>query len=261
MHCDFELHAIESLSVANGQVSHIPLHRHKQLAEWLWVELGELELSVNGQCVTVGAGALVLIPCGQWCALTCSPAGEQRYKKLLVKQSTNSGNNEIRFTYSADPIFLASLIDELDRELQQTGTASSRQAQFLLNWLYAAAEPQHILNQAPSRAEMARILHRMEETCHLPFSLESLAAAAGLSKFHFSRHFKESVEQTPLQFVISCRMERAVKLLLSSEQPVAAISRLCGYKSATQFHAAFTRHTGSTPKRFRAHRQNVESDR
>lgn len=258
----FELHAIESITVAHGQVSHIPLHCHKQMAEWLWVESGELELTVNGERVTAGAGALVLIPCGQWSALSFSSDSEQRCQKLLVTHPANLGNDQIRFTYSANPAFLTSLLDELARELQQTSPASSRQAQLLLSWLYGAtAEPQSLPIQAAIPSKMARILHQMEETCHLPFSLESTAAAAGISKFHFSRHFKESVGQTPLQFVISCRMERARQLLLTSEQSVTDIANLCGYKSATQFHAAFTRHSGSTPKRFREQQQNLEAKR
>lgn len=257
----FELHAIESITVAHGQVLHIPLHRHKQMAEWLWVESGELELTVNDDRVTVGAGALVLIPCGQWCALSFSSDSEQHCQKLLVTHPADSGNDQIRFTYSASPAFLTSLVDELARELQQTSPASSRQVQFLLSWLYAAAKPPSAPTQTAASSEMARILHQMEETCHLPFSLESIAAASGLSKFHFSRHFKESVGQTPLQFVISCRMERARQLLLASEQSVSDIAGLCGYKSVTQFHAAFTRHNGSTPKRFREQQQNLEAKR
>lgn len=260
MNPDFELHAIESITVPNGQVSHIPLHRHEQLAEWLWVESGELELAVNEKRLTVETGAFVLIPSTKWCALSFSSGSEQRCKKLLVRHPANSGNDEIRISYSANPIFLASLIDELARELQHTGTAESRQAQLLLNWLYDATELQNAPVQASTPSKMARILHHMEETCHLPFSLESIAAAAGFSKFHFSRHFKESVGKTPLQFAISCRMDRAQHLLLTTKQPVPDIAGMCGYKSATQFHAAFTRHTGMTPKRYRQ-QQPVEADR
>ena len=258
---DFELHAIESKTVATGQSAHIPLHRHQQLAEWLWVESGELELTTNNECLTLGTGALALIPPGQWHALSFASSSEQRYQRLLVTQPLKSANDTICFTYPAHPAFLASVMDELNRELQQVSPASSRQVQLLLNWLYAAAKPPSAPAQMAASSKTARILHQMEETCHLPFSLESIAAASGLSKFHFSRHFKESVGQTPLQFVISCRMERARQLLLASEQSVSDIAGLCGYKSATQFHAVFTRHSGSTPKRFREQQQNLEAKR
>lgn len=258
---DFELHAIESKGVATGQSAHIPLHRHQQLAEWLWVESGELELTANAECLTLSAGALALIPPGQWHALSFASSSEQRYQRLLVTHPLESANDTICFTYPAHPAFLVAVMDELGRELHQASPASSRQVQLLLNWLYAAATPQSAPAQMAASFKTARILHQMEETCHLPFSLESIAAASGLSKFHFSRHFKESIGQTPLQFVISCRMERARQLLLTSEQSVSDIAGLCGYKSATQFHAAFTRHSGSTPKRFREQQQNLEAKR
>ncbi|MFP3357419.1 AraC family transcriptional regulator [Planococcus sp. SIMBA_143] len=257
---DFELHAIESKTVATGQSEHIPLHSHQQLAEWLWVESGELELTANNECLTLRTGALALIPPGQWHALSFASSSEQRYQRLLVTQPLESVNDTICFTYP-NPTFLVAVMDELGRELQQASPASSRQVQLLLNWLYAAAKPQSAPAQTAASSKTARILHQMEETCHLPFSLASIAAASGLSKFHFSRYFKESVGQTPLQFVISCRMERARQLLLTSEQSVPDIAGFCGYKSATQFHAAFTRHSGSTPKRFREQQQNLEAKR
>ncbi|MBU9674371.1 AraC family transcriptional regulator [Planococcus sp. CP5-4] len=259
---DFELHAIESKTVANGQSVHIPLHRHEQLAEWLWVESGELELIANAECLTLGTGALALIPPGQWHALSFASSSEQRYQRLLVTHPLESANDTICFAYPAHPAFLASVMDELARELQQANPASSRQVQLLLRWLYGtAAKPQSVPAQTAIPSKMESILHQMEETCHLPFSLESTAAASALSKFHFSRHFKKSVGQTPLQFVISCRMERARQLLLTSEQSVADIAGDCGYKSPTQFHAAFTRHSGSTPKRFREHLTTLEAKR
>ena len=256
-----ELHAIESITVRTGHALHVPLHRHQQMAEWLWVESGELELMLTSESLTLSAGTLVLIPPGTWCGLSFSSGSEQRCKKLLVTHPAHSRTGQLHFSDAAHPGFLASLIEELRRELQKNSPASSKQAQLLLGWLYGAAiGPADQPHQHTPSSHIGRILHHMEETCHLPFSLDAIAAEAGLSKFHFSRHFKEMVGQTPLQFAISCRMDRARQLLLDTEETVPDIAGLCGYKSATQFHAAFTRHAGITPKRFRQ-QQYVEADR
>ncbi|MGM0898010.1 MAG: AraC family transcriptional regulator [Bacillota bacterium] len=254
------LHAIESKTSAAGCALHIPLHRHQQMAELLWVESGELELTVAGERRTVRPGALVLIPAGEWCALSFPPCAEQRWRKLLVTHAAGSVNDKICISYCAHPDFLASLFEELARNMEQTAAASSRKAQLLLDWLWVSVtQSEAVAEFPPNGSKMKRIVHKMEETCHLPFSLGETAETEGLSKFHFSRQFKEICGQTPLQFVISCRMDRAKELLLTTQQAVADIARICGYKSATQFHAAFTRHMGSTPKRFREQQQNQEA--
>lgn len=81
--------------------------------------------------------------------------------------------------------------------------------------------------------------------------LRSLAAAAGLSPFHFHRVFRGMVGETPLEFGRRLRMERAAWLLQNSERPVAQIAYDAGYETHEAFTRAFRGCYGASPSEFR----------
>ncbi len=82
--------------------------------------------------------------------------------------------------------------------------------------------------------------------------LAELAAVARLSPDHFLRAFKASVGQTPHQYVLAQRINRAQHLLRASRIPVADIWRTTGFSTASHFAAAFRRSVGCTPSEWRA---------
>jgi len=88
---------------------------------------------------------------------------------------------------------------------------------------------------------------------HLDQSLHlaDLAAAVGLSEFHFSRSFKKATGLTPIQFFTQKRMEQARRLLLETDKTVLEVSLDVGYASASHFTDVFRRHTGVTPTEYR----------
>lgn len=251
------LHAIEFNTLPRGRSYHVPMHRHQHLTEMLWVEAGPLELVTPTGHHVIKSGSLVLIPAGAWHAWSVSDSEEQRWHRLLLTATT--ANGKICITAPAGAALIPSLYRELAREFESKNTLSSK-ARLLIDWLWltvARHQPQPL--PLVKSIKMSGVMHTMEEKCHSSFSLADAANEAGLSKFHFSRLFKEASGHTPLQFIISCRMERAQQLLAMTEEPVAAIAERCGYKSVTQFHAAFTRHTAMTPKRCRE--QGLEAKR
>ena len=82
-------------------------------------------------------------------------------------------------------------------------------------------------------------------------ALAELAAAAGLSPFHFLRAFKRSVGLTPGQYVLDRRMERARTLLKSGAMSVAEVGLCVGFAHASHFTRAFRRSAGVSPSVFR----------
>jgi AraC family transcriptional regulator len=81
--------------------------------------------------------------------------------------------------------------------------------------------------------------------------LAQLATIARLSPDHFLRAFKASVGQTPHQYVLAQRIDRAQHLLRSSRIPVADVLRITGFSTASHFAAAFRRRVGCTPTEWR----------
>jgi AraC family transcriptional regulator len=82
-------------------------------------------------------------------------------------------------------------------------------------------------------------------------SLAELAAVAQMSPAHFARLFKCATGQTPHQYVITCRMERAKQLLTETRLPLHEIGAQVGYADQSHFTALFRQYVATTPK---AHR-------
>ena len=85
-----------------------------------------------------------------------------------------------------------------------------------------------------------------EEFAH-PLSLDRLATEARVSKFHFSRLFRQATGLTVHRYVVQVRLEAARTLLQETELGVAQVASRCGYGSPSHFAAAFTARFGMSP--------------
>ena len=81
--------------------------------------------------------------------------------------------------------------------------------------------------------------------------LADLANLAGVSQFHFSRLFKQSMGISPHQYLLQQRVERAKQLLKNSKLAIADIALQCGFNSQSHLGKAFRDATGLTPGRYR----------
>jgi AraC-like DNA-binding protein len=83
-------------------------------------------------------------------------------------------------------------------------------------------------------------------------SVTDLAAAAGLSPAHFSRAFKRTFGESPHQYLVTRRMERAAALLRTTDWSVTRICFAVGAQSVGSFTTSFRRMFGRTPLAYRA---------
>lgn len=84
-----------------------------------------------------------------------------------------------------------------------------------------------------------------------PWSVASLAAAAGMSRASFARRFNEVVGEPPMTFLAGWRLALAADLLREPDATVTSVARRVGYNSPFTFSTAFKRLHGVSPK---AHR-------
>ncbi|HPR33213.1 MAG TPA: AraC family transcriptional regulator [Prolixibacteraceae bacterium] len=83
-------------------------------------------------------------------------------------------------------------------------------------------------------------------------SLEELAAVASFSKFHFSRIFQSMVGESPFQFILRVRLERAAMMLLSLPHlSVTEIGYKCGFSDISVFSRNFKTFFRVSATRFR----------
>jgi AraC-like DNA-binding protein len=85
-----------------------------------------------------------------------------------------------------------------------------------------------------------------------PLDVAALARAARLSPAHFSREFRRAFGETPHQYLLTRRLERAAALLRSTDRSVAEICFTVGLRSVGSFTTSFGRTYGCTPTAYRA---------
>ncbi|MDQ3850229.1 MAG: helix-turn-helix transcriptional regulator [Actinomycetota bacterium] len=85
-----------------------------------------------------------------------------------------------------------------------------------------------------------------------PLDVDDLAAAAGLSRAHFSREFRRAFGESPHAYLLTRRLERAAALLRTTDRSVADICFSVGLRSVGSFTSSFTRTYGASPRAYRA---------
>jgi AraC-like DNA-binding protein len=83
-------------------------------------------------------------------------------------------------------------------------------------------------------------------------TVEDLAAAAGLSRAHFSRMFTRTFGESPRAYLQTRRLERAAALLRYTDRSVADICVTVGLQSVGSFTTSFARVYGKPPAAYRA---------
>src|ERR1700754_2606047 len=102
----------------------------------------------------------------------------------------------------------------------------------------------------------ARYLQRAKDLVDARYAeaitVDDLAAAAGLSRAHFSRMFTRTVGESPRAYLQTRRLERAAALLRNNDRAVADICVLVGLQSPGSFTTSFARVYGRPPAAYRA---------
>src|SRR5690349_8942445 len=80
-----------------------------------------------------------------------------------------------------------------------------------------------------------------------PLGVGDLAAAAGLSRAHFSREFRRAFGDSPHGYLLTRRLERAAALLRTTDNSVAQICVAVGLSSVGSFTTSFKRMFGTSP--------------
>lgn len=102
----------------------------------------------------------------------------------------------------------------------------------------------------------ARYLQRAKDLVDARYAenitVDDLAAAAGLSRAHFSRMFTRTFGESPRSYLQTRRLERAASLLRHTDRSVADICVMVGLQSVGSFTSSFARTYGLPPAAYRA---------
>src|ERR1700681_3491337 len=102
---------------------------------------------------------------------------------------------------------------------------------------------------APAR--LRRITDLVHARLEDELGLHELAQSVGLSTAHFARMFRKSTGETPHQFVLRQRLERAKAMLRAPDARILDVAVACGFKTQQHFAQAFRDVWGVSPTEYR----------
>jgi len=159
----------------------------------------------------------------------------------------------------ADKAALRWSMERMRQELREPQPGGFLVAQHLADMMLVQALRQH-LTEGPkggvgwlfalSDKQMGAAITAMHAEPARRWTLEMLAACAGMSRSTFALKFRETVGKSPMDYLTRWRMLVAGDRLTHSSDPVGVIALSLGYESESAFSTAFKRAMGCSPRQY-----------
>lgn len=212
---------------------------------WSFREIGA---KANGNVALCGGGgAPTTIVCG---SLSFDRASLRSITQLLP-------NFILMKADQARTLALHTTVQALASEMEEQAPGSEVVATRLAEVLFIQALRAHIASGVGWRdkgwlraifdPQMGTALSAIHDSVKTPWTVESLADAAGMSRSAFAARFKELLGQTPLEYVTEWRMQKGMQLLQQRDKKLIDVARSVGYESDAAFSKAFKRVVGANP--------------
>jgi AraC-like DNA-binding protein len=113
-------------------------------------------------------------------------------------------------------------------------------------------------SRTPLEPTMARVVRYIEASYAEPLTASTMARVANMSRFHFSRRFRDATGRSPYRYLVDVRLERAAELLRRGRCGVTEAALAVGFSDPSRFARMFRRRFGAAPATWRnAHRSSV----
>lgn len=248
------------------------LKTHERLPTWrpkgridyqlLYIASGKTIFYFNGEPKEVAAGHMVLF----------QPRQEQHYEYFAVDRPevywvhfTGSDVRNIlrhydipldkNVIYSGSSATYAYLFKEMIHELQTCRTGYEellemylRQIFLLIQRSWEERKPS-ISSYLQEEIDYAR--KYFDEHYNEDISIEEYAQSRGMSVSWFLRNFKQMTMKSPMQYILTIRINNAVSLLETTDYNVTEISTIVGYDNPLYFSRIFKKQKGVSPSDYR----------
>jgi AraC family transcriptional regulator len=229
----------------------------------------QLERSLDGKrrIEEVGCGEIAIIPAqvahqlrwqtpGDFTLVMVEPAHLHR----ITQPSVDVENFELKpQTAILDPL-VYQIVQALKSELELGGVGGQLMVESLTTSLFI-----HLLRRYATRklnipeytgglskAQIRSVMTFIEEHLEQNLSLDAIANLVQLSPHYFASLFKQSVGQSPHQYILQSRIERSKQLLRQPELTIAQVAQCVGFQNQSHFTTAFRRIVGCPPKGYRS---------
>jgi AraC family transcriptional regulator len=156
----------------------------------------------------------------------------------LLEQLAIAITNALRDGAAEDGLYIDTVAQMMAVHLARSHSSRSR--------------PVRILPARPlSGWKMRRVIEYIDDNLEGDLSLQAMAAEVDISPLYLARAFKSAVGQSPHQYVLGRRIERAKELLRNTDLPVVDVALSSGFSSQSHLSHWFIRQVGVSPAVYR----------
>ena len=248
------------------------LRTHERLPTWrprgridyqlLYVASGKTVFYFNGEPKEVAAGHMVLF----------QPKQEQHYEYFAVDRPevywvhfTGSDVRNIlkhydipldrHVIYSGSSATYAYLFKEMIHELQTCRTGFEELLEMYLRQIFLLVqrswEERKPTVSSYLQEEIDYARKYFNEHYNEDISIEEYVQSRGMSVSWFLRNFKQMTMKSPMQYILTIRINNAVSLLETTDYNVTEISTIIGYDNPLYFSRIFKKQKGVSPSDYR----------
>ncbi len=274
--------------LSNFTKGFVPAHWHKEL-ECIVVFSGSLTYHVNHQSYTLQKGDGIIVNSNRIHIATpvCPPECEHfdyfaidetnnaSYLVLLLHPDTLRFNskmesqyiNPLLFDSQSDVFFLdqnipwqqeaIDIIINIHRAVMERETCFElySQSQFFELWsiLYknTIAKNGCDLTETDPMSPLKTMISYIQANYQSKILLRDVAEAGAMCQSKCCQHFRETLKQSPMEYLQHYRIEKAAYMLEHTDLSVTEIAMECGFHGASYFTETFRKINGITPKEYR----------
>lgn len=194
--------------------------------------------------------------------LICGAFGVDRFMLLPALQSLPAVLHLKAGSDDDSPV--SATLKQLRKEIENAQLGSQILARHLLSslfiyvlreWAESAPAKVNTWFSAMQNPNIAKALACIHEDPSKDWSLEALAQEAGLSRSSFAKQFRDSVGETPHNYLTRWRFGIASRLLAQTDLTISEIAAQVGYTSEQTFNRAFKQVKGMTPSQERSKKE------
>lgn len=241
------------------------IHWHGDL-EFILVTNGTLDFFINNKVVQIGSNQGLFINSNRLHYGYSGLKEEVLFKMVIVSPDMikNQFNDDIidaiicqqncDYSFFHKNMLIWSTLEHIHKINHARNKNYKLQLQSELCTLFMQL-PSQINRESEGESQSVTLLKQMLLYIHKNYGekikVEDIASAGMVCKNICYRIFQNSMEMTPLQYLMQYRIQQSMELLKSSSNSIAEVAQACGFCSQSHFTKVFHEIIGMTPNNYR----------
>ncbi|BBI36653.1 AraC family transcriptional regulator [Cohnella abietis] len=251
--------------IENEPHLYFPVHKHDNYSEIIFITEGEGEFIVNNQRYHVQKGDIAIFNKGVIHEEFSNPSNPLHTYYCMIGNISIDGFKEgdliprtispilsqNEYSYKVE-YFLSEIINECQNKAIGYQTVCHNQLTSLIIMLLRMLNQFHHLHTLNKTYSIGQIIiDYINENYMKEVTLKEIAKTFHLSQHYISHLFKNETGDSPINYLITRRIDEAKKLLLSTNKTISEISKLVGYKNPNYFNEIFRKTNHISPSVYR----------